>query len=73
MNAQTTGTPPSERTDHSAVLYEDAIYIFAGYDGHSRYNDLYKISLKKGKLRWKAIQTDGTIPLNRFGHTAIVH
>jgi N-acetylneuraminic acid mutarotase len=27
------GDYPSERTDHSLVLYEGSIYIFGGYDG----------------------------------------
>ena len=39
-------SPPSPRTDHSAVLYEGSMYIFGGYDGRARFNDLYKCKLR---------------------------
>ena len=64
--------PPSPRTDHTAVLYEGSMYVFGGYDGRARFNDLYKCKLRKGKYSWKQIEAEGTIPLNRFGHAAVV-
>ncbi len=39
------GETPKERTDHSCVLYDGAMYVFGGYDGRSRFGDLYKCSL----------------------------
>ena len=65
-------SPPGPRTDHSAVLYEGSMYIFGGYDGRARFNDLYKCKLRQGKFTWKHIEAEGTVPLNRFGHAAVV-
>lgn len=67
------GENPSERTDHSAVLYDSSLYIFGGYDGKTRFGDLYKCSLRHQKHKWRKIEGDGVQPLNRFGHTAIVY
>jgi len=70
---QCIGDIPSERTDHSAVLYEGQMYIFGGYDGKTRFSDLYKCNLRKATFKWKRIAGDGTLPLNRFGHTAVIY
>jgi N-acetylneuraminic acid mutarotase len=70
---QLLGEYPSQRKDHSAVLYEGSMYIFGGYDGKTRYEDLYKCSIKSGTFKWRKIIGEGTLPLNRFGHTAVVH
>ena len=63
---------PSPRTDHTVVLFEGSLYVFAGFDGRARYNDLYRCKLRDGKFKWKQIHAEGTIPLNRFGHAAVV-
>lgn len=63
---------PSPRTDHTAVLYEGSMYVFGGYDGKARYNDLYKFKLRNKKYSWKKIEAEGTVPLNRFGHSSVV-
>jgi len=55
------------------VLYEGSIYIFGGYDGSNRFNDLYKCNLKKASFKWKKIEGEGTQPLNRFGHSAVIY
>lgn len=34
---------PSPRHSHSAVVYNNQLYIFGGYDGHYR-NDLYRFN-----------------------------
>jgi len=67
------GETPSERTDHSIVLHEDSLYVFGGYDGKMRFGDLYKCKLRGAKYKWKRIVGDGTLPLNRFGHTAVIY
>ena len=69
---QTTGDQPKARTDHTVVLYDGSIYVFAGYDGRQRFNDLWRCTLKDKKFKWKQVQTAGTQPLNRFGHAAVV-
>ena len=66
------GESPAQRTDHTVVLYDGSIYVFAGYDGRIRYNDLWKCTLKGQKYKWKQIHAEGTQPLNRFGHAAVV-
>jgi N-acetylneuraminic acid mutarotase len=49
----TTGEPgPSIRTDHSMVIYGNSLYVFGGYDGTSRFRDLYKCSIRKS-FKWK--------------------
>jgi N-acetylneuraminic acid mutarotase len=53
-------------------MYEHSLYIFGGYDGKTRYGDLYKCNLKSGKFKWKQLEGEGVAPLNRFGHTAVV-
>ena len=35
------GTPPSERNDHSVVIYEGCMYLFGGYDGKTRFQDFF--------------------------------
>jgi N-acetylneuraminic acid mutarotase len=55
------------------VLYEGKIYVFGGYDGKTRFGDLYKCNLKKASFKWKRVVGDGTRPLNRFGHTSVVY
>ncbi len=71
-NANTASDVPSPRTDHTVVLFEGSIYVFGGYDGKSRFNDLFKCKLRGGKHNWKRIDAEGTVPLNRFGHAAVV-
>ena len=66
------GEKPSKRTDHSMVLYGNSLFVFGGYDGQNRFGDLYKCSLAKS-FKWKLVKTQGeSVPLNRFGHCAIV-
>jgi len=66
-----TGDPPSPRTDHSCVLYENSMYIFAGYDGKNRFNDLRVCNLES--FEWKLVEATGNLPIKRFGHTAVVY
>ena len=61
---------PSPRTDHTMSLYEDALYIFAGYDGSEKFNDLYEYRLVDNQ--WRRVEAGGMLPINRFGHSATV-
>ncbi|KAG7382859.1 Leucine-zipper-like transcriptional regulator 1 [Phytophthora boehmeriae] len=62
---------PEARTDHIMVLHSSSIYIFGGYNGSSRFNDLcgYDIEAK----RWNRLQAAGCVPSRRFGHSGVVH
>lgn len=54
------------------VLYGKSLYVFGGYDGNTRYGDLYKCNMKKN-FKWKQVIGNGeSQPLNRFGHSAVV-
>lgn len=33
------------RSAHGAAVYDDKLYIFAGYDGNARLNDMWTINL----------------------------
>lgn len=37
---------PVPRSAHGAAVYDGKLYIFAGYDGNARLNDMWSISLK---------------------------
>jgi N-acetylneuraminic acid mutarotase len=39
-----TGSPPTPRHSHSAVVYEDSMFVFGGYDGNYR-NDFHALHL----------------------------
>jgi N-acetylneuraminic acid mutarotase len=67
----TEGQPPMPRTDHTAVIHESCMYIFAGYDGKNRYNDLQSLDLETNT--WKPMPSEGSVPPSRFGHTCIVY
>lgn len=72
ISADQTGEVPSVRTDHTLVFYEGSIYAYGGYDGKTRFGDLYKCKIKNGRHKWRELKGDGIVPLNRFGHTAVV-
>lgn len=37
---------PVPRSAHGAAVFDDKLWIFAGYDGNARLNDMWTISLK---------------------------
>jgi len=41
------GDPISPRVDHSMIVFGNALYIFAGTNQKTIFNDLYKINLGK--------------------------
>jgi N-acetylneuraminic acid mutarotase len=45
--------PPTPRHSHSAVVYEDNMYVFGGYDGNYK-NDFYKFNFTKNQ--WTKIK-----------------
>uniref|UniRef100_K3WQL2 Uncharacterized protein n=1 Tax=Globisporangium ultimum (strain ATCC 200006 / CBS 805.95 / DAOM BR144) TaxID=431595 RepID=K3WQL2_GLOUD len=65
------GNRPEARTDHIMVLHSSCIYIFGGYNGSCRFNDLCEYSVEK--KRWHRIEANGSIPSRRFGHSGVVH
>ncbi|KAJ3323897.1 hypothetical protein HDU76_013524 [Blyttiomyces sp. JEL0837] len=69
----TSGTPPSPRRDHSAVLWGDKIYIYGGYnDATGEYlDDLY--ILDTITMRWDYLNVPGDQPPGPLrGHASFV-
>lgn len=62
---------PTVRTDHSCVVYEASLYIFGGFDGRSRFQDLHQYSIEDRS--WQEVQTSSSTPMGRFGHTAVTY
>ncbi len=42
---QCTGSIPSPRSSHAAVLVDDVMYVFGGYTGKTDLGDLYALQL----------------------------
>lgn len=57
-----TGTLPPARSAHGACVYANHLWIFAGYDGHARLNDMWRIDLSAGQPQWEQIQQTGDSP-----------
>lgn len=73
-NGQVRGEPPSPRDRHSAVVYKNEFYVFGGFDGHARVNDLYKYDIEDNT--WSRIipsTISTTIPTPRHSHSAVVY
>jgi N-acetylneuraminic acid mutarotase len=68
----TLGEAPSKRTDHSVVLFGRSMFVFGGFDGHNRFNDLRELTLDRER-RWSNITSRSGHPRSRFGHTAVVY
>jgi len=70
-----TGTFPSARGGHTAVLYGHQIIIFGGHyhkgAGKFQYlNDMHILNLES--LKWRCKKPSGDIPKPRYGHTATI-
>ncbi|CAD7937823.1 unnamed protein product [Amoebophrya sp. A25] len=63
------GEAPGKRTDHSVVLYGRSMFVFGGFDGKSRFNDIKE--LKLDQRRWIPISARSNAPKPRFGHSAV--
>jgi len=71
QKTQVTGLAPRGRKHHTAVEYEDRLYVFGGTDSRATFNDFYIFDIK-GK-QWHAHEGAGFPPTERFGHVAVVH
>jgi len=51
------------RSAHGAAVYDGKLWIFAGYDGNARLNDMWTISLLPGDTRqWEEVVQSGECP-----------
>ncbi|KAG7197202.1 hypothetical protein KM043_007278 [Ampulex compressa] len=57
------GKTPVARSAHGAAVYDNKLWIFAGYDGNARLNDMWTISLLPDDLRiWTEVDQLGDRP-----------
>uniref|UniRef100_A0A665X2M3 BTB domain-containing protein n=1 Tax=Echeneis naucrates TaxID=173247 RepID=A0A665X2M3_ECHNA len=57
------GSLPVARSAHGATVYSDKLWIFAGYDGNARLNDMWTVSLQdREHACWEEIDQSGEIP-----------
>ena len=65
------GTPPSPRGGHTAVVHESTMYAFGGKSGRSPFNDLHSFDFET--CRWETLRSGTTVPAPRCAHTCVVH
>ncbi len=56
---------PVPRSAHGTAVYEGKLYVFAGYDGNARLNDMWQISLVPGTSdgrQWSEVHYTGESP-----------
>ncbi|CAI9744254.1 leucine-zipper-like transcriptional regulator 1 [Octopus vulgaris] len=56
------GQMPVARAAHGAAVYDQKLWIFAGYDGNARLNDMWTISLEGDCKQWLQVNQTGNIP-----------
>ncbi|XP_052751943.1 leucine-zipper-like transcriptional regulator 1 [Galleria mellonella] len=57
-----TGQEPVPRSAHGAAVYDDKLWIFAGYDGNARLNDMWTINLVGENHQWERVEQKGQCP-----------
>lgn len=60
---------PCPRHGHAAAYCNGAVWLVGGVDDKGQFlNDLYKLDLAPGGLRWEQVQAEGDVPSPRAGH-----
>ena len=69
---ETNGTAPAPRSGHSAVIYNQSMYIFGGL-GEYRYNDMFKFDFQT--QTWSEIKANNEekLPSKRCKHSACIY
>jgi len=67
----TSSVKPGERSGASSVVYKDALYIFGGYGGSGRLDDIFRFDFLSKS--WSQVQAQGTTPGGRENNGAVVH
>ena len=62
--------PPSPRHSHSAIVYNDSMFVFGGYDGSYR-SDFHEFDFVH--CSWRPVLANGRTPRARYRATACVH
>jgi len=61
------------KTEHTAVLYKNCMYLFGGYSGSLGYRDTAIYEYNFDTKQSTRIEAVGTLPPDRSAHTAIVY
>ncbi|KAL4703511.1 hypothetical protein ACJJTC_018095 [Scirpophaga incertulas] len=56
------GQEPVPRSAHGAAVYDDKLWIFGGYDGNARLNDMWTINLVGENRQWERVEQKGQCP-----------
>uniref|UniRef100_A0A7M5V676 BTB domain-containing protein n=1 Tax=Clytia hemisphaerica TaxID=252671 RepID=A0A7M5V676_9CNID len=59
---QVNGKKPVARSAHGAVVYKSSVWIFAGYDGNARLNDMWMVGLTDPVPFWTEVTQLGKRP-----------
>eukprot|EP00929_Paragymnodinium_shiwhaense_P035965 TRINITY_DN19332_c0_g1_i1.p1 TRINITY_DN19332_c0_g1~~TRINITY_DN19332_c0_g1_i1.p1 ORF type:complete len:434 (-),score=66.23 TRINITY_DN19332_c0_g1_i1:396-1697(-) len=62
---------PGERSGASSVIYEEALYVFGGYGGSGRLDDIFRFDFPS--RAWSKIDVQGLVPTGRENNGAVVH
>lgn len=60
------GELPNARAAHSAFIYDNKMWIFAGYDGKNKLNDMWNLSLEPNQQKWVKVPQNGDQPPGCF-------
>lgn len=62
------GPIPSQREGHTAIVHNDRMVIFAGFDGKHT-NQLFDLNLST--MRWTKYEQTSSTPVARYYHSAV--
>lgn len=68
---QSSGKAPQPRGQHTSVVYDESMYVFAGRNSESIFSNFFEYDSQKDQ--WSLIKTFGRKPSARFAHCAVVH
>mmetsp|Transcript_125415 Transcript_125415/g.217440 ORF Transcript_125415/g.217440 Transcript_125415/m.217440 type:complete len:434 (-) Transcript_125415:24-1325(-) len=61
----------SERFYHTAVVFQDEMYVFGGCDDEHHFGDL--LALDFNRLTWHTVMATGPAPSSRYCHASVVY
>jgi N-acetylneuraminic acid mutarotase len=64
-------TKPGQRSGAASVVFEDSLFIFGGYGGNGRLDDLWEFRFVD--RCWRQLTTRGSAPAGRENNGAVVY
>lgn len=62
---------PGARSGASSVVYKDALYIFGGYGGSGRLEDIFRFDF--ASRCWSQVDAQGNVPVGRENNGAVIY